>query len=116
MTDTAIRVDLVRGKAQDTMGPCGPHILPAQFLPDVTNPKLTLNVNGKQMMNSSTNEMLNSCEEMLSVISEFVTLEPADLVFTGSPSGSARVHGNCWLKPGDEIHAEIEGLGRRTYE
>jgi 2-keto-4-pentenoate hydratase/2-oxohepta-3-ene-1,7-dioic acid hydratase in catechol pathway len=106
-----IPVDLIRGKAQDTMAPCGPFIVPAKFLPDVTNLKLTLDVNGKQMMNSSTNEMLYSCEEMLATISEYVTLEPGDLIFTGSPSGSAGFHGGCWLKPGDEIHAEIEGIG-----
>ena len=111
VVDSEIRVDLVRGKAQDTMSPCGPFILPAKFLPDITNLKLTLDVNGKQMMNSSTNEMLFTCEEMLMTISEFITLEPGDLIFTGSPSGSAGVHGNCWLKPGDEIHAEIEGIG-----
>lgn len=106
-----IPVDLVRGKAQDTMGPCGPFLVPAKFLPDVTNLKLTLDVNGKQMMNSCTSEMLYSCEEMLSVMSEFITLEPGDLIFTGSPAGSAGAHGGCWLKPGDRIHAEIEGIG-----
>lgn len=111
LVDNELHVDLVRGKAQDTMAPCGPYVLPAKFLPDVTNLKLTLDVNGKQMMNSSTNEMLFSCEEMLATISQFVTLEPGDLIFTGSPSGSAGVHGGCWLKPGDEIHAEIEGIG-----
>ncbi|KEF52266.1 uncharacterized protein A1O9_11506 [Exophiala aquamarina CBS 119918] len=111
LNDTAVRVDLMRGKSQDTMGPCGPHLVPAQFMPEITSLKLTLDVNGKQMMNSSTTEMLYSCEEMLAVISEFVTLEPGDLVFTGSPSGSAGAHGNCWLKSGDEIHAEIQGIG-----
>ncbi|KAL6245486.1 Fumarylacetoacetate hydrolase domain-containing protein 2A [Rhinocladiella similis] len=106
-----IPVDLVRGKSQDTMAPCGPFLVPAKFLPDVSNLKLTLDVNGKQMMNSSTSEMLYSCGEMLSVMSEFITLEPGDLIFTGSPSGSAGAHGGCWLKPGDTIHAEIEGIG-----
>jgi 2-keto-4-pentenoate hydratase/2-oxohepta-3-ene-1,7-dioic acid hydratase in catechol pathway len=80
-------------------------------LPDVTNLKLRLDVNGKQMMNSSMDEMLYSCDEMMSVISQFVTLEPGDMIFTGSPRGSAGAHGNCWLKAGDSIHAEIEGVG-----
>ena len=109
--DNELRVDLVRGKSQDTMKPVGPFIVPAKFLPDVSDLKLTLSVNGKQMMDSSTKEMLFTCDEMLSTISSFVTLEPGDIVFTGSPNGSAGVHGNCWLKPGDSIHAEIEGIG-----
>ena len=111
LNDTEIRVDLVRGKCQDTMGPTGPHVVPVQFLPDVTNLKLRLDVNGKQMMDSSTSDMLYSCEEILSIVSEFITLEPGDLIYTGSPPGSAGAHGNCWLKPGDKIHAEIEGIG-----
>lgn len=111
LVDNDLKLDLVRGKSQDTMKPLGPFILPAQFLPDVSNLKLTLDVNGKQMMNTTTDEMLFTCDEMLSVISEFVTLEPGDIVFTGSPSGSAGAHGKCWLKPGDAIHAEIEGIG-----
>jgi 2,4-didehydro-3-deoxy-L-rhamnonate hydrolase len=109
--DNEMRVDLVRGKSQDSMKPVGPHIVPAEFLPDVSNLKLRLDVNGEQMMDSSTKEMLYSCEEILSVISQFVTLEPGDLVFTGSPQGSAGAHGDRWLKPGDHIRAEIEGVG-----
>ena len=106
-----LKVDLMRGKAQDTMAPCGPHFVPAVFVSDPKNLRITLDVNGKQMMNSSTSDMLYSCEEMLSVISEYMTLEPGDIVFTGSPPGSAGVHGNCWLQPGDKIRAEIENVG-----
>jgi 2-keto-4-pentenoate hydratase/2-oxohepta-3-ene-1,7-dioic acid hydratase in catechol pathway len=50
-------------------------------------------------------------DEMLSVISEYITIEPGDMVMTGSSSGSAGIHGNSWLKPGDRIHAEIGGIG-----
>jgi 2,4-diketo-3-deoxy-L-fuconate hydrolase len=48
---------------------------------------------------------------MLSVISEYITIEPGDMVMTGSPSGSAGVHGNSWLKSVDRIHAEIGSIG-----
>ena len=48
---------------------------------------------------------------MLSVISEFMTIHAGDILFTGSPAGSAAEHGGCWLKPGDRIHAEIEQVG-----
>jgi 2,4-didehydro-3-deoxy-L-rhamnonate hydrolase len=109
--DNEMKIDLVRGKSQDTMKPVGPFIVPSKFLTNVRNLKLTLNVNGERMISSSTDDMLFQCEEMLSIISRFVTLEPGDIVLTGSPSGSAGIHGNRWLKPGDAIHAKIEGIG-----
>ena len=109
--DNDLKVDLVRGKAQDTMAPCGPAIMPAQFVPDVNALRVQLAVNGEIMMDASTSEMLYKVDEQLSVISEYLTIEPGDILFTGSPSGSAGVHGNRWLKPGDHIHAEIEHVG-----
>lgn len=93
------------------MAPCGPILVPKQSMPDVENLHITLSVNGVEMMDASTNEMLYNCDEQLSVISEYITIKPGDICFTGSPSGSAGVHGGCWLKPGDHIHAEIEGIG-----
>lgn len=64
------------------------------------------------MMDASTREMLYKLDEMISVISEYITLEPGDMIMPGSPSGSAGVHGNRWLKPGDRIDPEIEGIGK----
>ncbi|KAL6801685.1 fumarylacetoacetate hydrolase [Trichoderma sp. SZMC 28012] len=107
-----LQIDLMRGKAQDTMAPCGPFIVPAKFLPDTADLRIRLSVNDKPMMDASTSEMLYKCDEQLSIISSYMTLEPGDIVFTGSPSGSAHVHGDCWLKPGDRILAEIEGIGQ----
>ena len=63
------------------------------------------------MMDASTSEMLYKIDEQLSVISEYLTLEPGDILFTGSPAGSAGAHGGCWLAPGDLIHAKIENIG-----
>ncbi|KKP05138.1 fumarylacetoacetate hydrolase domain-containing protein [Trichoderma harzianum] len=107
-----LQIDLMRGKAQDTMAPCGPFIVPAKFLPDTADLRIRLSVNDKPMMGASTSEMLYKCDEQLSIVSSYMTLEPGDIVFTGSPSGSAHVHGDCWLKPGDRILAEIEGIGQ----
>jgi 2,4-didehydro-3-deoxy-L-rhamnonate hydrolase len=109
--DNDLKIDLMRGKAQDTMAPCGPYIVPAQFVPDVSDMKISLSVNGKTMMDASTSLMLYKCDEQLSIISEYITLEPGDILFTGSPSGSAGVHGGCWLKPGDRIRAQIGDIG-----
>lgn len=63
------------------------------------------------MMEASTAEMVYKTDEILSLISQHVTLEPDDVVFTGSPAGSAGAHGGHWLRPGDQIRAEIEGIG-----
>lgn len=104
--------DLVRGKAQDTMAPVGPHIVPAKFVQDtIDDCRITLDLNGEKMMDASTSEMIYKCDEILSIVSNFITLEPGDIVMTGSPAGTAGAHGNRWLRPGDVIRAEIQGIG-----
>ena len=109
--DNDLKVDLVRGKAQDTMAPCGPAMVPAKFVEDVNDLRVQLSVNGEMMMDASTSEMLYKIDEQLSTISEYLTIEPGDILFTGSPSGSAGVHGNRWLRDGDRIRGEIESVG-----
>ncbi len=109
--DNDLKVDLVRGKAQDTMAPCGAVMMPAQFVPDVNNLRIQLFVNEEKMMDASTCEMLYKIDEQISTISEFMTIEAGSILFTGSPSGSAGEHGDRWLKPGDRIHATIENVG-----
>lgn len=107
--------DLMRGKAQDTMAPCGPHVVPAALVGNIdtegSGKRITLDVNGQRMMEASTAEMVYKTDEILSLISQHVTLEPGDVVFTGSPAGSAGAHGDRWLRPGDRVRAEIEGIG-----
>jgi 2-keto-4-pentenoate hydratase/2-oxohepta-3-ene-1,7-dioic acid hydratase in catechol pathway len=109
--DNDLKVDLVRGKGQDTMAPCGPAITPAKFVKNPNDLRIQLYVNDEKMMDASTSEMIYKIDEQLSVISHFITLQPGDILFTGSPSGSAREHGGRWLKPGDRIHAEISEVG-----
>ena len=109
--DNDLKVDLVRGKAQDTMAPCGAVMMPAKFVTDVNNLRIQLFVNDEKMMDASTCEMLFKVDEQISTISEFMTIEAGSILFTGSPSGSAGEHGDRWLKPGDRIHATIENVG-----
>ena len=109
--DNDLKVDLVRGKAQDTMAPCGPAITPAKFVKNPNNLRIQLYVNDEKMMDAPTSEMLYKIDEQLSIISHVITLQPGDILFTGSPSGSAGEHGGRWLKPGDRIHAEISEVG-----
>ncbi len=103
-------VDLVRGKAQDTMAPCGPVITPTQFMGDIKNLDMKLWVNGQLRQDSSTKHMIFSVEEIVSHVSKYVTLEPGDFVTTGSPAGSGVFH-NYFLKDGDQIRAFIENIG-----
>ena len=109
--DNELHVDLVRGKAQDTMAPCGPALMPARFVEDVNDLAVRLWINDELMMDARTSEMLYKIDEQLSLISEYMTLMPGDILFTGSPSGSAGVHGGRWLRDGDHIRAEIEQVG-----
>jgi 2-keto-4-pentenoate hydratase/2-oxohepta-3-ene-1,7-dioic acid hydratase in catechol pathway len=108
--DSPTGVDLVRAKAQDGMAPLGPALMPAAFVHDPQNLRLKLWVNGELKQSGSTANMLFPIAEQLSTISQFITLEPGDVVFTGSPAGSAAKTG-AYLKIGDRIRAEIEQVG-----
>jgi 2-keto-4-pentenoate hydratase/2-oxohepta-3-ene-1,7-dioic acid hydratase in catechol pathway len=112
--DNDLKVDLARGKAQDTMAPCGPAVVPAQFIHDDRDLRISLSVNGEPMMAACTNEMLYPVDELLAEISRYNTLVPGDIVFTGSPAGSAADHGGRWLRPGDRIDATITGIPTLT--
>lgn len=103
-------VDLVRGKAQDMMTPVGPVIVPAAFMGDVRDLRLSLSVNGRTMMDSNTSDMIFDIPEILAHISTYITLEPGDLILTGSPEGSG-VHHGYFLQDGDRIRGSIAGIG-----
>ncbi len=113
--NSATGVDLVRAKAQDTMGPVGPTIRPAAQVGDPQKLGLKLWINGEQRQDGNTANMLFPIREQLSTISQFITLEPGDIVFTGSPAGSAR-SADQFLKHGDRVVAEIEKVGRFELE
>jgi 2,4-diketo-3-deoxy-L-fuconate hydrolase len=108
-------LDIIRGKAQNSMKPCGPYFVPKECLPsdeaEMRDAKVGLWVNDEKMIDGSTAEMVWKPEECLAEISRFVTLEPGDMVMTGSPAGTAKAHGEKWLKVGDRIAASIGGLG-----
>ena len=108
-------VDLVRAKAQDDMAPLGPVIVPARFIANPQDLRLQLWVNGKLRQDGNTAQMLYSVTEQISTISQFITLEPGDVVFTGSPAGSAESDDE-FLRPGDRIRAEIDRIGALELE
>lgn len=113
--NSPVGADLVRAKAQDTMAPLGPVLMPASMIDDPHALALRLWVNDELRQDSSTSNMLYSVYEQVAIVSEFITLEPGDVIFTGSPAGSAASE-DQFLKGGDRIRAQIEGVGTLEVE
>jgi 2-keto-4-pentenoate hydratase/2-oxohepta-3-ene-1,7-dioic acid hydratase in catechol pathway len=98
------------GKSFDTHGPIGPWITTDDEISDPHALTLHLTVNGKQRQRSSTDEMIYSIYEQIAYLSTVMTLEPGDLLATGTPAGVGIVT-NEFLKVGDRVRVEIDGLG-----
>ncbi|HUC50039.1 MAG TPA: fumarylacetoacetate hydrolase family protein [Xanthobacteraceae bacterium] len=104
------KLDWVAGKANDTCGPLGPWIVPASQFGDPQQAKLKLSVNGAVKQNSDASQMIFSVAEQIARASEIMTLDPGDVIFTGTPAGVG-VPKQAFLKIGDRIDAEIGGVG-----
>jgi len=113
--DQFYKFDWVAGKATDTACPLGPWIVPADALGDVQNVALKLSVNGVVKQDSSTSQMIYSVAEQIARASELMTLDPGDVVLTGTPAGVGVPKGT-FLNPGDKIDAEIAGIGKLSVE
>lgn len=108
--DQFYKLDWVAGKATDMGCPLGPWIVPAAAFPDPQKIALKLSVNGEVKQDSSTDKMIFSIAEQIARASEIMTLDPGDVVLTGTPAGVGVPKGT-FLKPGDRIDAEISGIG-----
>jgi 2-keto-4-pentenoate hydratase/2-oxohepta-3-ene-1,7-dioic acid hydratase in catechol pathway len=103
----------VRGKSADTFCPIGPFVLTADEVPDPQALRLTTTVNDEIRQDSTTADMIFSVAEVISFISQVVTLHPGDLIATGTPSGVADgMSPPRYLQHGDRVAVEIERLGR----
>lgn len=102
----------LRGKSFDTYCPIGPFLTLADAVPNVMDLRITARLNGQVMQDDSTSSMIFSIPYLISYISRFLTLEPGDVILTGTPSGVgfARVPA-VYLRDADVIEVEIEGLG-----
>lgn len=99
-------------KGQDTFAPIGPYLLTADEISDPQNLNLRLTVNGIEKQNSNTKFMLFSIADLISDLSTVFTLEPGDIIATGTPAGvGAGRNPQEWLKDGDVIEATVEHLG-----
>ena len=102
--------DWLMGKWFDGFAPLGPEIVTADEVPDPHNLSLKLWVNDKLMQDSNTSFMIFRIPETIAWISSLVTLEPGDIIATGTPEGIGFARGTP-LQPGDRLRGEIEGLG-----
>lgn len=100
------------GKSADTYGPIGPAVVSLDALPDPDDLSIRCEVSGETMQEDRTSGMIFSVSELLEYLSRYCTLEPGDLVFTGTPAGVGSVRDpRRYLKPGDVIASSIEGVG-----
>lgn len=106
--------DLLAGKSFDDSAPLGPKLVPAAFVTP-TDLELRLSVNGVTKQKSHTREMIWSVAEQIAELSQHMTLEPGDVLYTGSPGGVGFAS-NTFLRVGDSVEAEITGLGRLAIE
>jgi 2-keto-4-pentenoate hydratase/2-oxohepta-3-ene-1,7-dioic acid hydratase in catechol pathway len=109
--ETFYKLDWVAGKANDTCCPLGPRLIPADAIADPQNLALKLWVNGELKQNGRTTDMIFSIAEQISIASKIMTLDPGDLLLTGTPAGVG-VPKQTFLKIGDRVDAEIEGIGK----
>jgi 2-keto-4-pentenoate hydratase/2-oxohepta-3-ene-1,7-dioic acid hydratase in catechol pathway len=105
------------GKTSDGFAPIGPWLVTAGQVPDPNNLRLQTHVNGQQRQDWSTRDMIFNCAQLISFASGIFPLSPGDIIFTGTPQGvifgqQEPREQRAWLKAGDEITSEIEGLGR----
>lgn len=102
----------VKGKSCDTFAPLGPFIATADEIADPNQLNLWLKLNGETMQNSSTEDFIFNVQEVISHISQFMTLLPGDIISTGTPFGvGLGLNPPKYLVPGDEVELGIDGLG-----
>jgi len=104
----------IKGKSADTFGPIGPWLVTPESVGDVANLSMWLEVDGQRFQDSSTRNMIFDVPELVSQVSKFMSLQPGDLITTGTPPGvGLGMTPQVYLKPGQVMTLEIEGLGRQ---
>ncbi len=103
------------GKSFDTFAPLGPFVVHRSRVPHPDNLRIQMRLNGQVMQDSSTQELIFSVPKLISYLSQIFTLNPGDLIFTGTPAGVGVARKPPrFLQPGDECEVEIESLGVLT--
>jgi 2-keto-4-pentenoate hydratase/2-oxohepta-3-ene-1,7-dioic acid hydratase in catechol pathway len=105
------------GKGCDTFGPVGPFLVTRDEIVDVQDLDLYLELNGKRMQTGNTSNMIFSVAQIVSYVSRFMTLEPGDIITTGTPPGVGMGRSpQRFLKKGDKLRLGIAGLGEQQQE
>jgi 2-keto-4-pentenoate hydratase/2-oxohepta-3-ene-1,7-dioic acid hydratase in catechol pathway len=106
------KFNVTQGKNFDQTGSIGPWLVPYESEEQLANVRLTTKVNGEVRQDDRTSRMIFSFRKLINYISTFTTLVPGDVIVTGTPTGAgARLDPPQWLKPGDVIEVEAEGIG-----
>jgi 2,4-diketo-3-deoxy-L-fuconate hydrolase len=107
----------IKGKSAPTFGPTGPYLVTADEVADPQNLNLRLSLNGQVMQDSNTLDMIFGVAEIISYMSQFMMLRPGDIIATGTPSGVGMgLSPQRFVKPGDVMELEVEGLGAQRQE
>ena len=105
----------VKGKSCDTFGPIGPYLVTKDEIPSPQNLKMWLYVNDQQMQDGTTSTMVYNVNFLVSYLSQFMSLQPGDIISTGTPPGVGMgMKPPVYLKPNDKIRLGIEGLGEQN--
>lgn len=107
----------VKGKSADTFAPFGPHLVTRNLIDDVQNLAVWSEVNGEMRQQGNTSQMVFGVAEIVSYLSQFMTLMPGDLIYTGTPEGVGdAMTPPQYLQPGDVVRIGVEGLGDMRQE
>ena len=105
----------VKGKSHDTYGPIGPYIVTKDEVKDINNLNLSLDLNGKRMQTGNTNTMIFNVNYIVSYLSKFMSLQPGDIITTGTPPGVGMgMKPQLFLKEGDKMKLSIDLLGEQN--
>jgi 2-keto-4-pentenoate hydratase/2-oxohepta-3-ene-1,7-dioic acid hydratase in catechol pathway len=101
-----------KGKSGDTFAPVGPYLVTRDMIKDVQNLSIWSEVNGEKRQQGNTTDMVFGVREIVSHLSQFMTLNPGDIIFTGTPAGVGDgMNPPTYLKPDDVVRVGVEGLG-----
>ena len=105
----------VKGKSHDTYGPIGPYLVTKEEISDINNLNMSLDVNGTRMQTGNTNTMIFNVDYIVSYLSKFMSLQPGDVITTGTPPGVGMgMKPQKFLKAGDTIRLSIDNLGEQN--
>ena len=105
----------VKGKSHDTYGPIGPYLVTKNDIKDVNNLNMSLDLNGKRMQTGNTSTMIFNVDVIVSYVSKFMSLQPGDIITTGTPPGVGMgMKPQLFLKSGDEMKLSIDNLGEQN--